>query len=666
MALDPDLEQKIVEKTGGNPFFIEEIVRELREREEIVKDGDRYVSSRPIDQLLIPNTVQAVLSARMDRLSEELKQTMQVASVIGRDFAFQILKRIRRLKEDLKNQLNKLVNLEILYEKALYPELEYIFKHALTQEVAYESLLKQKRKEIHERIAQVIEELYANRIEEYYELLAHHYERSGNAQKAIEYLMLAAEKSKKNKAAHAACEFFRNIFEVAERENISLDPEIKVRVHQGLASSSHDIGDINTALEEYRKALSICREKGMIDIEMDNLAELAWTLWFTPIKSMKDEVIRVHREAIARAQEVGNRAIESRILSVQGFYRSVLGDRYKGNRMITDAEKIALETENQRAISFTRFQRATSERWLGRPKKTIELTEGLVEALRSTFNLSDTFFTISFIRGLALAEFGRIDDSIAILREGIDICEKFGGGLHLGRLYNGLGYCYREIYHSDQAWDYNLRSEEVARQLMEQYPMSRSTTGEIMAQAKVNLMENLFDLGKIDESWDRIQSFREESKSDDFDRARDRWEVRMDYLTAQILLHRGEIGPAESLIRKNLEITQREHSKKMEGSYYRLLGELQIKRNEFENAVKHIGMAVTILEEVGNHRHLWEAYESLASAFDKMGRLSEAREKNGAAAEVIHRTANGLSDSNLEKDFLGAGPIRDILSKAES
>jgi len=132
---------------------------------------------------------------------------LQIASVIGRDFAFRLLKTIMELGEELRVRLTNLVGLEILYEKALYPELEYIFKHALTQEVAYESLLKQRRQEIHGRIARAIEELYAPRLEQHFELLAHHYGRSGEAEKAIEYLMLAAEKSNQNKAAQAACEF---------------------------------------------------------------------------------------------------------------------------------------------------------------------------------------------------------------------------------------------------------------------------------------------------------------------------------------------------------------------------------------------------------------------------------------------------------------------------
>ena len=231
LPLEQALEQRVVEKTGGNPFFVEEIIRELMERGDIVRIGDSYKANRSLDALRIPDTVQGVLAARMDRLNEDLKRTMQVASVIGRDFAFRILKSIMELGEDLRSQLTNLVGLEILYEKALYPELEYIFKHALTQEVAYESLLKQRRQEIHGRIAQTIEQIYGDRLEEHHEILAHHYERSAEPGKALEYLVLAAEKSNRKGAVQTTREFAQRAIDLANHAGVQLEPGVHVTLY---------------------------------------------------------------------------------------------------------------------------------------------------------------------------------------------------------------------------------------------------------------------------------------------------------------------------------------------------------------------------------------------------------------------------------------------------
>ena len=663
LPLHPALEKKIVDKTEGNPFFVEEIVRDLVDRGDLVKSGDRYIYRRPIDQLEIPNTIQGLLAARMDRLSEDLKQTMQVASVIGRDFAFRLLKSIMELGDELRVRLTNLVGLEILYEKALYPELEYIFKHALTQEVAYESLLKQRRQEIHGRIAGAIEELYADRLPEHYELLAHHYARSREAEKAIDYLMLAGEKSNQNNAAQAACEFFRQALKVVESAHVSLDADKDRRIHQGLASASVDIGDINTGLENYRKAMEICQKHGMIAYEMENLVELARTMWHTPMT--REEAIKSYEEGIARAREVGDKGAESQILSTKGFYLSGLSHGYEEYKLIFEAEAMALQTGNQRAVAWTRLARARTERWLGRPGKTVELTEGLTDVLSKMLNLSQLSGFI-FIRGLSLAEIGRIEEAVAALKHVIDLCEKFGGAIHLGRLYNALGYCYSEIHYPEEAWKWNLKSEEIARKLMEQYPMGRPMAAEIVAQANVNLMENLYDQGKMEEVWNRIKSFEEESKSADYSRARDRWEARLDFLASLIVLQREKVDEADVRITKCLEIARREHAKKNEGRFLRLLGEVQMKRKESDSAIRSLNEAILILKEVGNPRQLWEAHASLASAYDKLWRQSEARDQWGAAAEIIHKTAAGLSDRNFREGFLNANPIREILANAGS
>ncbi len=154
---------------------MEEFTHTLLENGTIRKKDHTFTLTRSPSEIQVPDTIQGIISARMDRLEENLKRTMQVASVIGRDFAFRILQMITGMREELKSHLLNLQGLEFIYEKRLFPELEYIFKHALTQEVAYNSLLLKRRKEIHERIGQAIEEIYAERIEEFYEMLAYHY-----------------------------------------------------------------------------------------------------------------------------------------------------------------------------------------------------------------------------------------------------------------------------------------------------------------------------------------------------------------------------------------------------------------------------------------------------------------------------------------------------------
>jgi predicted ATPase len=143
----------------------------------------------------VPDTIQGIIAARMDRLEDNLKRTMQLASVIGREFAFRILQTITGMREEIKSYLLNLQGLEFIYEKSLFPELEYIFKHALTQEVAYNSLLLKRRSEIHQKIAEAIEKLYAERLEEFFEVLAYHYSKGEDFKKALQYLKFSGNKA---------------------------------------------------------------------------------------------------------------------------------------------------------------------------------------------------------------------------------------------------------------------------------------------------------------------------------------------------------------------------------------------------------------------------------------------------------------------------------------
>jgi len=140
---------------------------------------------------------------------------------------------------------------------------------------------------------------------------------------------------------------------------------------------------------------------------------------------------------------------------------------------------------------------------------------------------------------------------------------------------------------------------------------------------------------------------------------------RLDFLTSLILLQHEKVDEAEARILKNLEISRREHTKKIEGRFLRLLGEVQMKRNELDRAISSICEAILILKEVGNPRLLWEAHASLASVYDKLRRGSEAREQWRAAAEVIQKAANGLSDRELRKASSLQSPFATFLQILE-
>jgi class 3 adenylate cyclase len=187
-SLPTELERLIADKAEGIPFYIEEVTKALVEAGVLARTNGTYTLQRPAEAIHIPETIQEVILSRIDRLAGEAKQAIQLASVIGREFRARLLDRISDLEAKLSEVLGELTVLELIYEKARFPELAYMFKHALTQDVAYGTLLGERRRMLHRLVGAAIEELYGDRLAEHYETLAHHYWEGQDWDKALDYL----------------------------------------------------------------------------------------------------------------------------------------------------------------------------------------------------------------------------------------------------------------------------------------------------------------------------------------------------------------------------------------------------------------------------------------------------------------------------------------------
>jgi predicted ATPase len=190
------LKQLLIERTEGNPFFLEESVHTLAETKVLAGNRGHYRLTREVQKVQVPATVQAVLAARIDRLPIEAKRLLQAGAVIGKDVSLALLQEIADLSEEAtRRNLALLQAGEFLYEISLFPSVEYTFRHALTHEVAYSSLLQDRRRALHGRVVTAMEQLYADRLPEHFERLAHHAVRGEVWAKAVAYLRQAGVKA---------------------------------------------------------------------------------------------------------------------------------------------------------------------------------------------------------------------------------------------------------------------------------------------------------------------------------------------------------------------------------------------------------------------------------------------------------------------------------------
>jgi predicted ATPase len=203
--LEKELVELLLEKTEGIPFFIEEFVKSLIQLKIIEKKDGQFQLAKDIQELTIPATIQDVIMARVDALENGAKEVLQTGTVIEREFDHKLIKHVMGLSEqELSSHIFVLKDAELLYERGILPETTYIFKHALTREVVYDSLLTKKKKNLHEEIGNAIEELYKERIGEQYGVLTEHFSESENYQKAAEYSKLAGKRAEKTASLNDA------------------------------------------------------------------------------------------------------------------------------------------------------------------------------------------------------------------------------------------------------------------------------------------------------------------------------------------------------------------------------------------------------------------------------------------------------------------------------
>jgi tetratricopeptide (TPR) repeat protein len=196
-----ELREALTAKAEGVPLYVEEVAKTLLDVGVLRRENGGYRLVRRPEEAGVPDTIQGIIMARLDRLGEDGKRTVQLASVIGRQFLKRLLGRIAGLTHELDGLLRELKTLEIIYELGLLPEPSYIFKHAVIQDVAYQSLLVQRRRDLHRAVGHAIEELYADRLADHYEELAHHFAQGEAWAKAFEYLVRSGDKARDTSGA---------------------------------------------------------------------------------------------------------------------------------------------------------------------------------------------------------------------------------------------------------------------------------------------------------------------------------------------------------------------------------------------------------------------------------------------------------------------------------
>ena len=253
--VDDALADTILTRTGGNPFFIEEVVRDLNDSRALTQQNGR-IAAPPGQNPRVPATVHEVIQARLDRLPERARRVLQPASVCGRTFWYRLVERVSQ--EPLREHMALLEHESFVQQVALRPERTYIFRHALIQEVAYQRQLQSQRRALHGAVGVAIEGLYSDRLDELVDMLAYHFARSDDDAKARHYLLRAAQRADHLYANDEALAYFRDVLERSED-----DSEVRAIAFEGIGDVQRRTGAYEEALASFASALELRLPRSM-------------------------------------------------------------------------------------------------------------------------------------------------------------------------------------------------------------------------------------------------------------------------------------------------------------------------------------------------------------------------------------------------------------------
>jgi predicted ATPase len=395
------LKRLIIERTEGNPFFMEEIVQALFEDGALLRNGSVKLA-RSMNAVKVPATVQAVLASRIDRLPAEAKDLLQTLAVIGREFSLSLIRAVvSKSEDDLNRLLNDLQLGEFIYEQPAVGDTEYIFKHALTQEVSYNSVLSERRKQIHERAAQAMEASYATNLADHYDSLARHYQRSGDASKAVNYLRLAAQQAMNRSAfpeaegqLAAARESLQSLPDDAERARAELAllfSQARCRTYIGSSSASVEI------LEQARE---VCERVGDDVSRFEVLRSLAFAY------RLRGDDQQKSRTLLEKLHEIATRAADPELVA-RAWCELAVASTFDGNFIAALEEfdrvsKLPVGTTPFEAINF--WSTNSWALWfLGYPERAqVSNRKSLTVGREATASLADLAVALTLSAFLSL------------------------------------------------------------------------------------------------------------------------------------------------------------------------------------------------------------------------------------------------------------------------
>ena len=681
------LRRLILQKSDGNPFFVEEVVRTLIDSEAVVRDqsGMHWQAATKVDDITIPDNLQALLVSRFDRLEEEVRRTLQLASVIGRSFYHRVLNFVSDTNNVLDKQLSTLQRVELIREEGRVPELQYMFRHELTRDAAYNSILHRSRRQFHHQVGEAIEELFSDRLEEEAHRLAHHFYEAKEDERALKYYTMAGDAAARLYANAEAADHYACALDVARRGEEK--SEILTRLYLDRGRALELSRDYDKVVDNYDEMLTLAREGDDRRMELETLiAQAIFYSKFNPkhdparCKDMAEEALRLGRE-------LGNREAEARALWILLMLNSRIGRNQEAVTYGEGSLAIARELGLSEQLAYTLNDIYQPYLAVAQPEKARAALEearhlwreldnkpllanvltnsGMFEYLSGNFEVALGFleestaisksinnpwgqaFSVS-IKATLMVEYEDPDEVIRLTQEAIVYSKQ--AGLVPPQVYGraGLGWTYARLGDIKRGFELVNLAHEVAK---ESFPVGQPYTLAVLA--RLHILS-----GDLDAAEAAIQE--SEKKSTEGEPVSFTMVLRP---LAQIELalaredYEGGITIANELIDGLNQYGIRVNIP----DALLLKGKVLLAQGKVDQSHKVLIEARTRAEELGSRRTLWPILLALGRVETERGNAAEAEALLGKAKEIVDYIADHAGTPELRESFLSIPDVKAVL-----
>jgi class 3 adenylate cyclase/tetratricopeptide (TPR) repeat protein len=599
------LKPLLIARTAGNPLFLEESVRTLVETSALMGERGAYRLARALDTIDVPLTVQAILASRIDRLAPEDKQLLQTASVVGKDVAFGLLLAISELlEEDLRRGLTRLQAAEFLYETRLFPELEYTFKHALTHEVAYGSLLHERRRALHSRITDAIETLYAKRLGEHVERLGHHALRGEVWDKAVRYLRQGGAKALGQFANREAATWFEQALSALQHlPDTAHTRAAAIDLRFDLRTPLYALGEVERLFDNLKTAECLADELG--DRRRLGLVSCYLAEHFRLVGS-RDLAIAAGNRALSIAEALEDFSLRVMANFYLGLVWSNFGDYRRAATHFTRIVESVTEDLLQERFGLAGLAAVVARAWLAwclaecgefseaatRGKQAV----GIAEASGEPWTLTAAHFGI----GGVYLRLGDLERAVTLLERGVRICESGDVPLWFHTIGPCLGY-------------------------------ARALSGRLEAGLPI-LEQAVEQAGPI-----RVSA---------------RYALSLSWLSeAYLMAERTE--EAVVLATRALDFSLEHNERGHEAWIRRLMAEIATRRGRLDEAVDQYTLAVTIAQELAMRPLAAHCHLGLGRVYQRAGQRTRAEEHLSRSRSMFEAMGMTNVRTHVEQELAG-------------